>query len=195
MSKLSFVVNYNELYESLTMKIDGKEYHDELLVSNKQLFLEVKIRSKVYDNTPITILQSLLLIITQKEEWFLPYTFNYRCNISLSNERNIQIPIKINLRKRNISFNKDQINNDDYFVTNAFSYMSISNNNLQKYRKILCSYLILLFLLLTVLCIVFIVLGGGFTILIPISVLMPIYIIIICRLKRQYDNCKKMLRE
>ena len=195
MSKLGFVVDYNELYESLMVFIDGQEYQNELLTDNKHLHLYIKIKSKIYDNKPTTVFQTLILLMNQKAEWFLPYTFNYKCEVALNDEGIIQIPIKVNLRNKSVTFDQKQIDAGEICVTNSISNTSISNENLKKYKNTIIAEILLLSFILLFLCTVFLVFGGVYTVLIPIAVLVPPFIAIICIFKRQYSNYKDIQRE
>ncbi len=177
------------VYDEVNIYVDGKEYreNEDIETGHRELLIESK--NKTYNGQPLSVFEAMFKIFNNKADWFSPCSLRYSCKINIKNTN--QIRIKTDRKNAAVLFDKS----DNIEISDSTTSEYVSKEDFYSYKNVLLADIIWLLLLSAAVCTVFAVFGGFITVLIPLAVIIPLYIIVFIFIKRNYDKVKRIAGE
>ena len=174
------------VYDEVKIYVDGKEYggKDDIEIGRHELMTDVK--NKTYNGQTFSVLDAVFKILTNKADWFSPCSLRYKCKINIKNTN----PIRIIADRKNAAVLLEK--SDSIEISDAETSEYLSKADFLSYKNVLAAVIIWLLLLTAAVCAVFVISGGWITVLIPLTVFIPLFIVVLIFIKRNYDKVKRI---
>ena len=174
------------LYDEVKIYIDGKEYRENEDIETGPHELLIESKNKTYNGQALSVFKAMFKILNNKADWFSPWSLRYKCKINIK-EAN-QIRIKSDRKNAAILFDKSE----KVEISGAETTKYMSKDSFLSYKSVLLADIIWLLLLAAAVCAVFVISGGWITVLIPLTVFIPLFIVVLIFIKRNHDKVKRI---